>query len=157
MKRVLAIASFFGLLALAPATTAQSSAETPSGPAKPDGRVVQPAKRSLDAIPLEVLGPGVARQVVHGTQGTFARWQLKSGASVPLHHHVNEQMTWIISGRAEVFSGGERYDLQAGDVMVLPPNVEHAFTILEDTVAVDIFAPARQDWIDAAAAAAEQR
>lgn len=160
MKQVLAIASFFGLLALALATTAQSSAETPSGPAKPamtDGRVVQPAKRSLDAIPLEVLGPGVARQVVHGTQSTFARWQLKSGASVPLHHHVNEQITWIVSGRAEVFSGGERYDLLAGDVMVFAPNVEHAFKILEDTVAVDIFAPARQDWIDAAAAAAEQR
>jgi quercetin dioxygenase-like cupin family protein len=76
---------------------------------------------------------------------------------VPLHHHANEQMTWIISGRAEVFSGGERYDLLAGDVMVFAPNVEHAFKILEDTVAVDIFAPARQDWIDAAAAAAEQR
>ena len=38
--------------------------------------------------------------------------------------------------------------------MVFPPNVEHQVDILEDTVAADIFAPQRQDWIDQAAKAA---
>ncbi|TVS15551.1 MAG: cupin domain-containing protein, partial [Gammaproteobacteria bacterium] len=43
-----------------------------------------------------------------------------------MHHHVNEQITWIISGRAEVLSGGKTYELVAGDMMVFAPNVEHA-------------------------------
>jgi quercetin dioxygenase-like cupin family protein len=105
---------------------------------------------------VEVLAPGITRQVVHGTQSTFSRWQLKAGSSIPLHHHVNEQITWIISGRAEVLSGGQTSELRAGGIMVFAPNVEHAFTILEDTIAVDFFAPARQDWIDDAARAKQQ-
>ncbi|MDA3935050.1 MAG: cupin domain-containing protein [Gammaproteobacteria bacterium] len=154
MKQTLVILTFSGLLSLALAASGQSGAEPPdetTGSAPFDGRVIQPAKRSLDTIPVEALGPGITRQVVHGTQSTFSRWQLKTGTTVPLHHHVNEQTTWIISGRAEVVSGEVRYELRAGDIMIFAPNVEHSFTILEDTVAVDFFAPARQDWIDAAA------
>lgn len=133
--------------------SAQSNPEIPAQavqPQPPDGWVITPEKRSLDSIPVEVLAPGITRQVVHGTQSTFSRWQLSAGSSVPLHHHVNEQMTWIISGSAEVVSGGKMHELRAGEIMVFAPNVEHAFTILEDTVAIDFFSPARQDWIDAA-------
>jgi len=159
MKQLPAVALLIGLVPLSSAAfgqpTAGMSNDAPQT-AAPDGRVIEPAKRSLDAIQAEVLGPGITRQVVHGTQTTFSRWHLKAGAAVPLHHHVNEQMTWIVSGRAEVHSGGKKYELVAGEIMVFAPNVEHAFNILEDTVAVDIFAPARQDWIDAAAEAAEQ-
>ncbi len=48
------------------------------------------------------------------------------------------------------------HSLRAGEIMVFAPNVEHAFNILEDTVAIDIFSPARQDWIDDAARAKGQ-
>lgn len=155
MKKISALALFLGLIALAPIATGQTAGETQNAdtqPPPPDGRVIQAVKLSLQDVPAEVLAPGISRQVVHGTQSTFSRWQLQAGALVPLHHHVNEQMTWIISGRAEVVSGGKKYELLAGEIMVFAPNVEHAFTILEDTVAIDIFAPARQDWIDDAAA-----
>jgi len=151
MKKVFTVSSFIGLVALAVFATGQTFGETSDSdarPTKPDGRVIQPAKLSLKDVPTEALAPGITRQVVHGTQSTFSRWELKAGTSVPMHHHVNEQITWIVSGRAEVLSGANTYGLGAGDMMVFAPNVEHAFTILEDTIAVDIFAPARQDWID---------
>ena len=118
----------------------------------PGGRVVAPAHVSLDQLPLETLGPGVTRKVVHGTQSTFSRWELKAGAKVPLHHHPNEQVSWIVSGRVRVTSGSRQFVMEAGDIMVFPPNVEHAIEVQEDTVAIDIFAPQRQDWIDQAAA-----
>jgi quercetin dioxygenase-like cupin family protein len=159
MRSISAILSLAALVVLAASAFAQSSSETPTQdgqPEAPDGRVIKAEKRSLDSIPVEVLGPGITRQVIHGTQTTFSRWQLSAGSSVPLHHHVNEQMTWIISGRAEVLSGGMVQELRAGEIMVFAPNVEHAFTILEDTVAIDIFSPARQDWIDDAVRAKEQ-
>ncbi len=159
MRTISAVFSLAALVTLATSAFAQSNSETPARDGQPeplDGRVIKAEKRSLDAIPVEVLAPGITRQVVHGTQTTFSRWQLSAGSSVPLHHHVNEQMTWIISGRAEVLSGGKMHELRGGEIMVFAPNVEHAFDILEDTVAIDIFSPARQDWIDDAARAKEQ-
>lgn len=159
MRTIPAAASLVMLIALATLAPAQSNPQSPDPDARPEpleGRVIRAEKRSLDTIPVEILGPGITRQVLHGTQSTFSRWQLKAGSSVPLHHHVNEQITWIISGRTEVRSGGRTHELGEGEIMVFALNVEHAFSILEDTVAIDIFSPARQDWIDAAAAMAEQ-
>jgi len=37
--------------------------------------------------------------------------------------------------------------LGPGDVMPLAPHVPHWVEALEDTVAVDVFSPAREDWI----------
>jgi len=158
MKEISALVLLVGFIALAMVASGQATGETSGAgtqPTRPDGRVIQAAKLSLNDIPMEALAPGITRQVVHGTQSTFSRWELKAGTSVPLHRHVNEQITWIISGRAEVLSGGQTSELQAGEIMVFAPNVEHAFTFLEDSVAIDFFSPARQDWIVGAAAGAE--
>jgi len=38
-----------------------------------------------------------------------------------------------------------------GDIMIIPPNVPHEFTYLEDTIDIDILAPGRQDWLDGTA------
>ena len=116
------------------------------------GRVLSPAQVSLDDQPVERLGPRVSRQVIHGTAMTLSRWELGAGSVVPMHHHANEQMSWVLSGRISITSGGVDYILGPGDVLVIPPYVEHAVEVLEDTVAVDLFAPVRQDWIDRAVA-----
>jgi quercetin dioxygenase-like cupin family protein len=36
----------------------------------------------------------------------------------------------------------------AGDVAVIPGNVEHEATFLEDTEVVDVFAPPREDFLN---------
>jgi quercetin dioxygenase-like cupin family protein len=33
-------------------------------------------------------------------------------------------------------------------VLQIPPNVAHAAEAVEDTVAIDVVSPVRQDWID---------
>jgi quercetin dioxygenase-like cupin family protein len=103
-------------------------------------------------IPVEQMGAGITRQTIHNAQSTLAKWVFAKGAVVPLHHHANEQITWITSGSVEVFSQGKRFVVSAGQVIVFPANVPHEFHSLEDgTVDVDIFTPARQDWIDGTA------
>jgi len=84
---------------------------------------------------------------VHGRQPAFSRWALKAGAETPLHRHADEQIGWIVSGRSRMGSAGRQCVLQAGDIMLFPPNVEHA---------IDVFAPLRQDRIDRAAAGKRQ-
>jgi len=68
---------------------------------------------------------------------------------LPFHHHVNEQITWIAQGAAEVYSQKQEYIMNAGDVMIIPPNVPHGFVFVENAMEIDIFAPCRQDWFDA--------
>ncbi|MGS0741026.1 Rid family hydrolase [Glaciimonas sp. GG7] len=110
-----------------------------------------PPLHALEALPAEQLSELITRQYLHGTQSTFVRWEMKKGAVIPMHQHPNEQVTWITKGRAEVEVGGKQYVMQAGDMIIIPPDVPHKFVFTEDTVDIDFFSPARQDWIDGSA------
>lgn len=103
---------------------------------------------SLDAQPVQQMSPTTQRRHLHFSNSTFAEWTFEKGAVVGLHHHPNEQISWIVSGRVEVLSNGKRFEVGAGEFIVFPPNVPHEFRALEDTVNIDFFAPARQDWMD---------
>jgi quercetin dioxygenase-like cupin family protein len=98
-------------------------------------------------IPVEQLNALVTRQVIHAQHITIARIGLAKGGSVPTHAHINEQVLNMISGRLKVLLDGVALVLQGGQTLVIPPNVPHSVEALEDTVAVDVFSPVRQDWI----------
>jgi quercetin dioxygenase-like cupin family protein len=111
---------------------------------------ILPSLYELSAQPMEQISPLVQRQYLNGTQSTFVKWTVKKGGVFPLHHHSNEQITWITEGRCEVFSQGRKFVMTAGMVLVIPPNTPHEFLCTEDTIDIDFFAPQRQDWIDGA-------
>jgi quercetin dioxygenase-like cupin family protein len=113
-----------------------------------------PVLYALDAQTAEQISPLVRRQYLGGSQSTFVKWTIKAGGHFPLHHHAYEQTTWIVSGRCDVYSQGQRFEMRAGMVLVIPPNVPHEFTCPVDTVDIDFFAPARQDWADGIASVA---
>jgi quercetin dioxygenase-like cupin family protein len=113
-----------------------------------------PSLYDLDAQPVEQVSPLIQRQYLSGANSTFVKWTVKAGAVFPLHHHANEQITWITKGRCEVFSQEKRYVLTAGSVLIIPPNTPHEFHCTEDSIDIDIFAPGRQDWADGAASVA---
>lgn len=107
-----------------------------------------PMLYELEKQPIEQVSPLVQRQFLSGCQSTIVKWTVKAGGVFPLHHHLNEQVTWITQGRCEVVSQGKKFVMRAGTVMIIPPNVPHEFTCTEDTIDIDFFAPARQDWAD---------
>jgi quercetin dioxygenase-like cupin family protein len=111
---------------------------------------ILPSLYELSTQPMEQISPLVQRQYLNGTQSTLVKWTVKKGGVFPLHHHANEQITWITEGRCEVFSQGKKFVMTAGMVLVIPPNTPHEFVCTEDTVDIDFFAPQRQDWIDGA-------
>ena len=97
-------------------------------------------------IPTEPLNPLVTRQVIHSDQMTISRLNLKQGAIVPRHHHVNEQITMLQKGRLRfVFDDGERI-VEAGDALQIASNLPHLVEALEDSEAIDLFSPVREDW-----------
>jgi len=108
----------------------------------------------LDAQPVEQISPLIQRQYLSGSQSTITKWTVKKGGVFPLHHHANEQTTWIMKGRCEVYSQGKKYVLTTGMVLIIPPNVPHEFTCTEDSIDIDFFSPQRQDWMDGVASVA---
>jgi quercetin dioxygenase-like cupin family protein len=116
-----------------------------------------PILYALEAQPAEQISPLIRRQYLGGAQSTMVKWTVKAGGVFPLHHHANEQITWIVSGRCDVLSQGRRFQASAGTVLVIPSNVPHEFRCPEDTIDIDFFAPGRQDWADGAPSIAARK
>lgn len=87
--------------------------------------------------------------MISGEQGTIGYFTYKKGAVVPTHQHSNEQYSLITKGSVKVKILDKEYIVKAGDGIIIPPNVPHSFTALEDdTIDIDFFSPARKDWIE---------
>ena len=97
-------------------------------------------------IEKEQLNPRAARQCIHGETMTVARLYLAKGCSVPEHSHVNEQISMIEAGSLRFVLAGQEQVVKAGEVLRIPPNVPHSAEALEDSIAVDLFSPPREDW-----------
>jgi quercetin dioxygenase-like cupin family protein len=104
-------------------------------------------KASWKTIEVEQLSEKLTRQMISGENATISQLVLKRGATVPRHSHVNEQYSWIISGKLKFIFDDREMVLGAGEVLLIPANTPHAAVAEEDTVDVDIFAPRREDWI----------
>lgn len=98
-------------------------------------------------VELEKLTPLFERQIVVGEQIMLARIVLRKGFVVPLHHHENEQLSYILEGALKFWIDGRELVVGAGEVLCIPPNVPHKAEALEDTVDLDIFVPPRADWM----------
>ena len=96
----------------------------------------------------EPLNPLIDRQMVVGDKVMLARVLLKKGAHVPMHHHHNDQVTYILSGALKFAIDGKEIVVRAGEVLCIPPNMPHEAWALEDTLDLDVFDPPREDWLN---------
>jgi quercetin dioxygenase-like cupin family protein len=113
-------------------------------------------KYSWSTVPLEQVNPTLSRRIVTGKEVMVAHVHLKAGCVVPRHHHVNEQVTYILQGAMRLWVG-DKVDSQSeadgivlttGELLVIPSNVPHRAVALEDTLDMDVFAPPRADWLN---------
>jgi quercetin dioxygenase-like cupin family protein len=98
-------------------------------------------------IEKEQVGPQATRQVVHAEKVTIARIHLHPGAVVAEHSHENEQVTVLLTGRVKLTCPGRVEIVEAGQLIQMPPNVPHRLDALEETTAIDVFVPRRDDWM----------
>jgi quercetin dioxygenase-like cupin family protein len=100
-----------------------------------------------ERVQKEQMNPTLVRQVIHGEHITGARRQLRKGCSVGEHSHPNEQISMIEQGALKFVINGQEKVVKAGEVVRIPPHAPHSAEALEDSVAVDLFSPIREDWI----------
>jgi quercetin dioxygenase-like cupin family protein len=99
-------------------------------------------------IPVESVNSLFDRQLVVGDQIMVARILLKKGCVVPMHNHVNEQVSHAQSGSIQFTIDGREIILRAGEFLCIPPHMPHSAVALEDFVGIDIFTPPRADWLN---------
>jgi quercetin dioxygenase-like cupin family protein len=100
-----------------------------------------------DQLTEERLNASVTRQVIHGSNITVAKLRTRKGALVPTHSHPNEQITTLEQGAMLFVTPTEKIIVRAGESLCIPPNVPHSVESLEDSIAVDVFSPVREDWV----------
>ncbi len=94
-----------------------------------------------------MLNAQAGRKAFHGRNITVARVRLNKGASMPPHRHPSEQITMLESGALRLVVNSEEAWLQPGDMIEVPPDVEHSVEALADSVSIELFSPARLDWL----------
>ena len=102
--------------------------------------------QDIKSIKPKELAPGIKGYYAHGENITFGYIDLKKGSAVPMHKHIHEQTTYIVSGQLDMNIGGVQYSLTPGMVHVIPSNTSHNAIATEDTVAIDTFSPVREDY-----------
>jgi quercetin dioxygenase-like cupin family protein len=108
-------------------------------------------KLNWDSVPVETVNPSMSRQIISGDKLMIARIKFKDGFIVPLHSHVHEQVTQVISGKMRFWFGENKEQtmvLEPGDAIVIASNLPHEALMIGDVEEVDTWAPPRQDWLD---------
>ncbi len=103
--------------------------------------------QSWSEWPVEQLNPLIGRQMLHTETMTVARIILAKGALVPRHKHPNEQITNVLEGRLRFVLGDEERIVAAGSTVLIPADLPHEVEALEDSIALDVFSPVREDWV----------
>jgi quercetin dioxygenase-like cupin family protein len=92
------------------------------------------------------LAPGITGYYAHGEKSSFGYIELKKGSKVPLHSHINEQITYIIEGQLDMIIGGDVCSLTGGMYYIIHANVPHSAIAITDCKVIDAFSPVREDY-----------
>jgi len=111
----------------------------------------------LATLPLEHVTPHYSRRVLVGAREMMVWATLRAGAHAAAHRHPQEQMFWILSGRADLRIGEERRSCGPGSVIVVPGDVEHEMWCGEDTDFLAVLSPLRDDLLPGAPPPASRR
>jgi quercetin dioxygenase-like cupin family protein len=106
----------------------------------------EPRKRGGPAGSAE---PGVTRQVLgYDPELMMVRVTFDAGAVARIHSHPHRQVTYVERGRFRFILNGRETEVAAGDGWFVPPDAPHGAVALEAGVLIDVFTPARSDFLE---------
>ncbi len=87
------------------------------------------------------------KTLVYGAKTLMVEFLLKKGSLLPRHSHPHEQTGYLVKGNIVLTIGAERCDVKPGDSWMIPGGVEHQADVIEDSVAIEVFSPVREDYL----------
>ena len=100
-----------------------------------------------DAGYCQVLAGIERKTLVHGEKTLMTVFRLLKGSVLPRHSHSHEQTGYLVRGHIRLSIGDKEHEAQAGDSWCIPGGVEHGADILEDSTAIEVFSPVRDDYL----------
>jgi unsaturated pyranuronate lyase len=96
---------------------------------------------------INVLDKVRRKTLVYGEKTLLTEFRLEKGAALPEHRHPYEQTGYLVSGRIDLTIGDETHRVDPGGSWCIPGNVAHRAVAHEDSVAIEVFSPVREDYI----------
>jgi len=111
---------------------------------------IKPTKEFFfgETTPWEEVGPGLKRQMMgYDDKIMLVKVHFEVGAVGQLHKHYHSQVTYVESGEFEMTIGDEVKMIKGGDSYYIPPHVMHGCVCKKKGVLLDVFSPAREDFL----------
>lgn len=101
-----------------------------------------------DELPKEAVRPGVVRSGFRGDDVLLVMNWLQPGMETRPHSHPFEQVVYIVQGRIRFHVGDEVFEAGPGNLIRIPPDVEHYGEPIGDepVLNLDVFSPIREDY-----------
>jgi quercetin dioxygenase-like cupin family protein len=87
-------------------------------------------------------GELAVKPLIKGEEMTFLEIRYAAGVGAPLHTHTHESIAYVVSGKVKSTVGSTAFIMGPGDVCRHPKGVLHGLEAIEDSVVVEIKAPA---------------
>ncbi|MBN2234406.1 MAG: cupin domain-containing protein [Opitutales bacterium] len=87
------------------------------------------------------------KTLVHGNRTLLAEFLLTQNHKLPRHSHPHEQTGYLVDGHIVLTIGSESFDVWPGDSWCIPGNTEHEAFVMEDSTAIEVFSPVREDYL----------
>lgn len=91
---------------------------------------------------------GIAQKTLaHGEKTLMVEFILQKDVILPLHSHPHEQTGYLVKGELLLTIGAETHTVKPGDSWCIPGGVGHTAQVVEDSVAIEVFSPVREDFL----------
>lgn len=95
----------------------------------------------------EILKGIKIKTINYGENMLMTEFLLEKGAVLPEHSHINEQTGYLIKGRIQLLINGNVKELIPGDSWNIAKDIKHEAVVLEDSIAIEVFYPLRNDYM----------
>ena len=96
----------------------------------------------------EEVAPGLTRQIMgYDDKIMLVKAKFEAGAIGVMHKHYHSQVTYVESGEFEMTIGDETKTLKKGDSFYIVPWIMHGCVCTKPGILVDVFSPAREDFL----------
>lgn len=106
-------------------------------------------------LPRESLGEGALERTAVRTDEAIVtfNWIRPGHPEVPPHEHPYDQLSFVFAGTLQMDLAGTSHTVRSGELLYIPAGVPHTGRVLgsEPVLNIDVFAPAREDYLHLAA------
>ncbi len=102
------------------------------------------------AKPVEAFAGVFRRTLAYNDAAMLCQFEIKKGATLPMHHHDPVQIGICLTGRVRFLAENpaDEFEATPGDGYVIASNQIHGLEAIEDSTYIEVFCPSRPEYAD---------